>query len=143
MTDLVTSAALTADEVSALIAATVEAATEHGKPMSVAVCDAAGNLQGFLRMDGAPLLSLQLAQDKAWTAASFGIPTDQWHEFIKNDPPLATGIPSVPRLVVFGGGIPLVVDGRLVGGLGVSGGHYTDDVAVARKALSTRGLAQG
>ncbi len=91
-------------------------------------------------MDGAPLLSVQLAQDKAHTAAAFGIPTDQWHEFIKNDPPLAVGIPHVPRLVIFGGGYPVYVDGHLVGALGISGGHYSDDMAVAEAALKSTGL---
>jgi uncharacterized protein GlcG (DUF336 family) len=132
--------ALTAEAVTELISETARAAEAHGKPMTIAVVDTAGTLQGFLRMDGAPLLSVQLAQDKAHTAASFGIPTDQWHEFIKNDPPLAVGIPHVPRLVVFGGGYPLHVDGHLVGALGVSGGHYTDDMTVAQNAIKATGL---
>lgn len=140
MTTTLTHHSLTAESVNELLAATTAAAAEHGKAMSVAVVDHGGALQGFVRMDGAPLLSIRLAQDKAGTAASFGIPTDQWHEFIKNDPPLATGIPHVPGLVVFGGGFPLYVEGRLVGALGVSGGHYTDDMAVARAALEATGL---
>jgi uncharacterized protein GlcG (DUF336 family) len=123
-----------------LIHEAARAAEAHGKPRAIALVDTAGTLQGFLRMDGAPLLSVQLAQDKAHTAASFGIPTDQWHEFIKNDPPLAVGIPAVPRLVVFGGGYPLHVDGHLVGALGISGGHYTDDMTVAQAAIKACGL---
>lgn len=130
-----TSTSLTEGAVSALLEAARQTALENSTPMTIAISDPAGHLQGLLRMDGAPLLSLQLAQDKAYTAASFGIPTDQWHEFIKNDPPLAAGIPTVPRLVVFGGGIPLRIDGELVGAIGVSGGHYTQDMAVAQAAV--------
>ncbi|MFC4942433.1 GlcG/HbpS family heme-binding protein [Pseudonocardia sp. GCM10023141] len=131
---------INADLVSKLITEATGAARAHGTPMAIAVTDSSGVLQGFLRMDGAPLLAVQLAQDKAYTAAAFGIPTDQWHEFIKGDPPLAAGIPTVPRLTVFGGGYPLRIDGQLLGGIGLSGGHYTDDMAVAQAALTACGL---
>ncbi|GLZ50363.1 hypothetical protein Acsp06_65480 [Actinomycetospora sp. NBRC 106375] len=141
-TSLVTHYGIQADLVTRLITAACDASRSHGVPMAIAITDTAGTLQGFLRMDGAPLLAVQLAQDKAWTAAAFGIPTDQWHEFIKGDPPLAAGIPTVPRLTVFGGGFPLRIDGHLVGGLGLSGGHYTDDMAVARAALLATGLGE-
>lgn len=114
-------------------------AREHaeviGKPMVIAVTDDSGNLLSFCRMDGAPLLSIDLAVNKAWTAVAFGIPTHQWHEFIKEDPPLAAGAPSIPRLVVFGGGYPITVDAGVVAGIGVSGGHYLDDQAVAEAGL--------
>jgi uncharacterized protein GlcG (DUF336 family) len=92
-------------------------------------------------MDGAPLLSVQISQDKAYSAVAFGMPTDQWHEFIKDDEPLKIGIPHTARLVVFGGGYPIVVDGELIGGIGTSGGHYNDDMAVAQGALRAAGLA--
>jgi uncharacterized protein GlcG (DUF336 family) len=94
-------------------------------------------LKAFSRMDGAPLLSVQVAQDKAYTAAGFGLPTHGWHDFIKDDAPLADGAPTgIDRLVVFGGGYPLMVGEQLVGGVGVSGGHYSEDMAVAEAALA-------
>jgi uncharacterized protein GlcG (DUF336 family) len=81
-----------------------------------------------------------VAQDKAYTAAGFGLPTDAWHDFIKDDPPLASGAPTgIDRLVVFGGGYPLKVDDQLIGGIGVSGGHYTQDMEVAQAALAILG----
>jgi uncharacterized protein GlcG (DUF336 family) len=105
--------------------------------MVIAVVDESGVLKALMRMDGAPLLSVQVAQDKAYTAAGFGLPTDQWHEFIKNDPPLAAGATSgIARLVVFGGGYPIKVADRIVGGIGVSGGHYSKDMEVARAGLA-------
>ncbi|WP_019874082.1 GlcG/HbpS family heme-binding protein [Sporichthya polymorpha] len=131
-----TKRSITAGAAEAAIAAAREAATGMGKPMSIAVTDESGALVAFCRMDGAPLLSVDLAQDKAYTAISFGIPTHAWHDFIKDDPPLATGIPTVRRLVVFGGGYPIVIDGEMVGGIGVSGGHYTDDMKVAEAGLA-------
>jgi uncharacterized protein GlcG (DUF336 family) len=120
-----------------LIEAAERRATQMGQAFVIAIVDESGVLKALSRMDGAPLLSVQVAQDKAYTAAGFGLATDAWHDFIKDDPPLAAGAPTgVDRLVVFGGGFPLKVDGQLVGGIGVSGGHYSQDMEVARAALS-------
>lgn len=131
-----TKRSITAGAADAAIAAARDAATGMGKAMSIAVTDESGTLVAFTKMDGAPLLSVDLAQDKAYTAISFGIPTHSWHDFIKDDAPLHTGIPHVRRLIVFGGGYPIVVDGEVVGGIGVSGGHYSDDMKVAEAGLA-------
>jgi len=94
-------------------------------------------LKALERMDGAPLISIQIAQDKAYTAVGFGIPSHAWHDFIKDDPPLAAGATTgIDRLVIFGGGFPITVDGAIVGAIGVSGGHYSEDAAVAEAALA-------
>ncbi len=119
----------------ALLEAGRAKAQEMGRPMVIAVVDESGVLKSFERMDGAPLLSVGIAQDKAYTAISFGIPSHEWHDFIKDDPPLLHGIVKTDRLVVFGGGYPIVVDGEIVGGIGVSGGHYSEDMQVAEAAL--------
>ncbi len=127
---------ITMQAAESMIRAARDAADGMGKPMAIAVTDEAGHLIAFARMDGAPLLAVELAQDKAYTAISFGIPSHAWHDFIKDDAPLNTGIPHVRRLVVFGGGYPIMVDGEMVGGIGVSGGHYTDDMKVAEAGLA-------
>ncbi|MBI2962929.1 MAG: heme-binding protein [Deltaproteobacteria bacterium] len=114
-------------------------AREIGVPMCIAVVDESGTLKAFTRMDGAALLSVEIAVDKAYTAISFGIPTHGWFDFIKNDPPLLHGIAKWPRLVVFGGGYPIKLDGGVTGGIGVSGGHYTQDMEVAKAALAALG----
>jgi uncharacterized protein GlcG (DUF336 family) len=120
-----------------LIAAAEEKAALLGVPSTIAVCDTAGVLKGLSRMDGAALLSLQIAQDKAYTAIGYGLPTHQWHDFIKDDAPLAAGAPTgIDRLVVFGGGYPIKVGGAVVGGIGVSGGHWSQDMEVAEAALA-------
>lgn len=116
-------------------------AAEMGVPMCIAVTDEAGTLKAFCRMDGAALLSVDIARDKAYTAVSFGLATDGWFEFIKNDPPLLHGITKWPRLIVFGGGYPIKLDGQLVGGIGVSGGHYTQDMEVAKAGLAALGAS--
>lgn len=123
-----------------MIAAAEDKARQLGVPMNIAVVDESGVLKGFSRMDGAPLLSVQIAQDKAYTAVGFGMPTHGWFDFIKNDPPLAAGAPSgIDRLVIFGGGYPISVDGTVVGAIGVSGGHYTQDQEVAEAGLAVLG----
>jgi uncharacterized protein GlcG (DUF336 family) len=126
---------LTAEAAKRLVTAAEKKAEELKKPMVITVCDESGNLKEFTRMDNAPLLSVQIAQDKAYTAISFGIATHEWFEFIKDDPPLLAGIVHTPRLVVFGGGYPVSIDGQVVGGIGVSGGHYSEDMQVAEAAL--------
>ena len=75
-----------------MVTAATKKATEIGVPMSIAVCDADGTLKAFARMDGAALLAVRVAQQKAWTAISFGMATHQWFDVIKDDPPLLHGI---------------------------------------------------
>ena len=137
MADTVAKAGISSEAAQRLIAGAEAKAAELGKPFVTAVVDDAGVLKAFSRMDGAPLLSVQIAQDKAYTAVGFGLPTHGWHDFIKDDPPLAAGAPSgIDRLVVFGGGYPIVVADQLVGAIGVSGGHYSEDMTVAEAALA-------
>ncbi|MBI5923917.1 MAG: heme-binding protein [Betaproteobacteria bacterium] len=131
---------ITSELANKIISDCARKAQEIGKKVSIAICDPGGTAKAFLRMDGAPLLSVTIAQDKAYTAVAFGISTDKWHEFIKNDPPLATGIVHVPRLIIFGGGYPIVDGGELIGSIGVSGGHYSEDMECARYALEVNNL---
>jgi uncharacterized protein GlcG (DUF336 family) len=127
---------VTAELAKAVIAAAEQKAQEVGQPFVIAVVDDSGVLKAFSRMDGAPLLSVQVAQDKAYTAVGFGMPTHGWHDFIKDDPPLASGAPTgIDRLVIFGGGYPITVDDQVVGAIGVSGGHYSEDQQVAEAGL--------
>jgi uncharacterized protein GlcG (DUF336 family) len=121
------------------VAAAAKKAVELKLKMCIAVADEAGDLKAFARMDGAPKLSIQISQDKAYTAAAFSMPTHSWFEFIKNDPPLLHGITHTPRLIVFGGGFPIMLKGEMVGAIGLSGGHYSQDMECARAALEAIG----
>ena len=65
---------------------------------------------------------VKIAQDKAYTAVGFGMPSHGWYDFIKDDPPLAAGAPSgIDRLLIFGGGYPIQIGDTMVGAIGVSG----------------------
>ena len=128
---------VTAELARAMIDAAERKAAEMGHPFVIAVVDDSGVLKAFSRMDCAVLLSVQIAQDKAYTAAGFGLATDAWHDFVKDDPPLAMGAaPGIDRLVVFGGGYPVKAGDAVIGAIGVSGGHYSQDMEVAKAGLA-------
>jgi uncharacterized protein GlcG (DUF336 family) len=127
---------VTAELAKAMIEAAERKATEMGHPFVIAIVDDSGVLKAFSRMDGAALLSVQVAQDKAYSAVGFGMSTDAWHDFVKDDPPLAMGAaPGIERLIVFGGGYPIKIGSAVVGAIGVSGGHYGQDMDVAQAGL--------
>src|SRR5260370_25197303 len=101
-----------------------------GHPFVVAMVDDSGVLKAFSRMDGAPLLSVQVAQDKAYSAVGFGMATDAWHDFVKDDPPLAMGAaPGIDRLIVFGGGYPNKGGEAVADRAGGNRGHDSHDLA--------------
>lgn len=125
-----------ADTARTMIDACVARSKELKKKMCIAITDEAGLLRAFHAMDGAPHLSIEIAQNKAYTASAFGLPTHAWWDFVKNDPPLLHGITHTPRLVIFGGGYPIMENGEMIGAIGVSGGHYSEDMEVARAALA-------
>jgi len=121
------------------VAAAAAKAVEIGVPMAIAVVDPDGTLKAFSRMDGAALLAVRVAQQKAWTAISFGVPTQGLWEFIKEDPPLLHSLPHQEDMILFGGGSPINVDGKMIGGIGVSGGHYSPDQECADAGLAALG----
>jgi uncharacterized protein GlcG (DUF336 family) len=105
--------------------------------MSIAVVDESGVLKAFSRMDGAALQSVAIAQDKAYTAAGFGLPTEDWYNRRTGDPSLALGaLARIKRFIVFGGSFPLNVEGSVVGGIGVSGGQGSQASHVAQAGLA-------
>lgn len=132
---------ITLEAANLVLDAAQKAAEAMGTPMVIAIVDESGVQKAFRRMDGAPLLSVEIAADKAYTAVAFGLPTHAWFDFIKNDPPLLHGIVKTPRLVVFGGGYPLNVGGAVVGAVGVSGGHYEQDMKVAEAGVAALAAA--
>ncbi|MFC3682651.1 GlcG/HbpS family heme-binding protein [Hydrogenophaga luteola] len=125
----------------AAVAAAVGHARTLGIAINVAVTDGSGTLMAFLRMNGAFLHSIDIAIDKAYTAASFGFPTSKWGGVIGEDELLRIGLNQRQRLVLFGGGLPLVENGRRIGGIGVSGGSAEQDEACAAAGLAALGLA--
>ncbi|KUZ01869.1 cobalamin adenosyltransferase [Burkholderia territorii] len=121
--------------------AAAEAAERLGVRVNVAVVDAAGLLAAFVRMPGAPLHSIDIAIDKAYTAASFRLPTGAWHAALAtHSDAVRQGLVLRPRFVAFGGGLPIVEDGALIGGIGVSGGSEAQDEQCAHAGLDAAGF---
>src|SRR5260370_10259292 len=103
-----------------MVDAAVAKAKELGVTENVAVLDDGGNLKAFSRMDGAPFLCIEMAQNKAYTAL-FGVSTQDFFNFIQGDPSLLAGIPTLARVAAWGGGVPIKVNGEVVGAIGLSG----------------------
>ena len=114
----------------------VAKARELGVTENVAILDDGGNLKAFSRMDGAPILSIEMAQNKAYTAL-FGVSTQDFFNFIQGDPALLAGIPTRARAAAWGGGFPIKVNAEVVGAIGLSGAPTVqNDVDCARAALA-------
>jgi uncharacterized protein GlcG (DUF336 family) len=121
-------AGLTLAAARAIVAAVEAHARALGVPMSCAVVDAGGQLVAFARMDGADLVTITLAQDKAWTALVNRMPTAELGPLAQPGAEFY-GYDSVAggRTILSAGGLPLECDGVLVGGVGVSGGDSAQD----------------
>ena len=134
---------ITHDAAREVVSAAVAAAEGIAVPVCIAIADPGGNLVAFLRMDGAPLLSARIAQDKAYTVSAFnGLPTHRWYGLLEDEPALLHGIVHTERLVIFGGGVPLAdSDGLLMGAVGVSGGSAEQDREIAEAAASGLGVS--
>ncbi|KHF38962.1 ATP--cob(I)alamin adenosyltransferase [Halalkalibacter okhensis] len=104
--------------------------------ISIAIVDDGGNLMGFIRMNGAKVIPSNIAQNKAYTAAGFGLPTGDWYERIKDKPSLLHGIVHTEKMTIFSGGQPIYDGVDLIGGIGVSGGSEEQDNACALAGLS-------
>jgi uncharacterized protein GlcG (DUF336 family) len=116
--------------------AAVAKARELDVSENVAIIDDGGNLKAFDRMDGAPILSTEIAQNKAYTAL-FGVSTQDFFNFIQGDPSLLAGIPTLARVAAYGGGFPVRVDGEIVGAIGVSGAPTVqNDIDCAKAGLA-------
>lgn len=128
---------ITLEEARSIISAAEEQAKEIGQPMNVAVVDAGTNLKAFSRMEDAWLGSIDIAINKAFTAAAFQLATQDLAEMAQPGQPLF-GIHTTndARVVVFAGGIPLERDGEVVGAVGVSGGTVDQDQQVAEAGVA-------
>jgi uncharacterized protein GlcG (DUF336 family) len=96
------------------------------------VVDAGANLVAFIRMDGGWLGSIDIAQDKAFTARAFDMTTKELAKMSQPGEPLfGINASNDGRVVIFAGGVPLKADGKVIGAVGVSGGRPDQDHEVA------------
>jgi len=134
---------LTLDEALRLLAAARAAADDLGVPMSFAVMDPGGHLLALTRMDGAPWVSADVAQGKAWTAAAYGVPSAAQKEKMTAMPIFATAVTAMThgRFTPQTGAVPAYRDGVLLGALGGSGGTGEQDESACSGAVQAAGLS--
>jgi uncharacterized protein GlcG (DUF336 family) len=126
---------LTLEQARKVSAAAQAEALRQGWRMVVAIMDPGGHLVLLERMDNAQFGSVQVAQDKARSAVAFRRPTKAFHDMV------ATGGEGLRMLVMSGavpidGGLPIIVEGSVIGGIGISGGTSAQDGQVAAAGLA-------
>lgn len=122
---------ITSAAASAIVRAAVAEATQHGAPVTVAVVGPGGELLAFERMDGTADFSTRFAIAKATTSAAFGRPTADMEELFEGRHAFAVGFLAKGDWMVARGGAPVLVDGAVVGAVGISGNsaEVEDDLA--------------
>jgi uncharacterized protein GlcG (DUF336 family) len=127
---------LSADQARQMVDAAVAEAKTMSVPVTVAVVDESGVMKELGRMDGAPLVSLQTAINKAYAAAAIGMPPDDFYAAIESDGAAVASFATRPGLALIAGGIPVLVDGRVAGAIGVAGAMTgADDRRIAEAAV--------
>lgn len=119
----------------AMLEAGVAAAEALGQPQCIVIVDASGQLISELRMTSAKFLSRKSAKAKALTAASIGAPSDNIPEAVRP----AIGAATDGAVTGLPGGLPIIIDGVLLGGIGVGSGTGRQDIEVAQAALAAIG----
>ena len=125
--------ALTLDDVKRIAAAAEREALAHGWAVSIAVCDAGGHPLWLQRLDGAAPMSAMVAPEKARTCVLSGKPSSVYEDMVNNGRFAALKMPVVP----LEGGEPIIVDGTVIGAVGVSGVKSGEDAQVARAGVAT------
>ena len=123
-----------------LVLAAREYATAHDLKVAIAVVDRAGHLCAFAKVDGAPTPCSKIAEDKAYTAVSFGARSRQLAEnLLHENQRVMASLVGYDRLALFGGGVPVVVNSEVVGAVGVSGASEREDEDCAMAAVKEIG----
>jgi glc operon protein GlcG len=125
---------ITAQRAQSLIQAAAAEAAKKGWAMNVAVVDSGANLVAFLRMDGAQLASISIAEHKARTAAKYRRPTKAFEDAMQKLD--YKYLLSLDDIVASRGGIPLIEDGKVIGAIGCSGGTGSQDELVCGAAAT-------
>ncbi len=128
---------ITLKQAKTVVDAAEKKADDIGVAMNIAVVDAGNNLTAFVRQDGGWLGSIEIAQDKAFTARAFDMPTADLAETAQPGEPLyGIAVSNEGRVIVFPGGIPLKDGDEVIGAIGVSGGEVDQDQTVAEAGVA-------
>jgi glc operon protein GlcG len=120
-----------------MVDAAVAEASSMAVPVTVVVVDESGVTKQMLRMDGAPLVSVQTAVNKAYAAAAIGMPPDDFYAAIESDGAAVAEFATRPGLALIAGGLPVIADGRVAGAIGVAGAMTgAEDRRIAEVAVA-------
>lgn len=120
-----------------MIDASLAKAADTSVPVSVMVVDESGVMKAFVRMDGAVLVSVETARNKAFAAAAIGMPPDDFYSAISSDGAAVASFGTRQGLALIAGGLPVLVDGQVAGAIGVAGAMTgAEDRAIAEAAVS-------
>ncbi len=136
MANVTNTKALTLEGAKAIGAAAEAEATKNGWKVAIAVVDTGGHPLYLARMDGAPVASFKGAQAKAWTAATFGRPTKMLDDGVAAG---RTQMLAFPDMLPIEGGVPVVVDGQIIGAVGVGGATAAQDGQIAQAGIAALG----
>jgi glc operon protein GlcG len=119
-----------------MIDVAVGEAAAMGVRATVVIVDESGVLKELSRMDGAPLVSVQTALDKAYAAAAIGMPPDEFYAAIESDGAAVASFAGRPGLALIAGGLPVLADGLVAGAIGVAGAMTgAEDRRIAEAAV--------
>jgi len=132
---------LSTDAIQTMLNAAVARSKELNARLHISIMDQAANLVGFISFDGAPRIAAITANRKAFTAVNTGMPTGQWEAYVNAIPASETKIiDSIEGYIAAKGGYPVIEDGLVLGGIGVSGATQEIDADVAEAAIRALGL---
>jgi len=127
---------LTLEGANLMLAAAEQKAMQIGVPMDIAIADEGGNLLLFERMDGAKITGIDIAINKAFTAACSRRGTHEYAEMASpGKPAFGIHVSNQGRFIIFGGGLPITINGEVVGGIGCSSGTAEQDRQVAQAGI--------
>lgn len=128
---------LSVNEAKILVAGAIDKSNAMSIPMCIAVTDEAGHLIQFERMDGGKISSISIAIDKAFTGATARRGTHVYNQLCQpGQPTFGIHITNGGHFSIIGGGLPVTVDGAIVGGIGISSGTAVEDLEVAEAAVA-------
>ena len=132
MSDTKPTLKLTSDGAMKILQAAIEKANSMGVPQCITIVDTGGHMMAFCRMDGAFVLSNDTSMKKAVTAAIYGQLTGQMDDNIA----IKLAIATDGKRINLPGGVPIIVDGHIIGGIGVGSGTGAQDLEVAKAGIA-------
>jgi glc operon protein GlcG len=134
-------ATLTVDAIQAMLNAAVARTKQLKVQVHISIYDASAELVGFISFEGAPRIAVTTANRKAFTAARMGMKTEQWEAYVNSIPAAERKIiDTMQDFIAAKGGYPVIQNGLVLGGIGISGANQEIDADIAEAALKAIGL---